>query len=192
MTFEFPTPRREELESAAALLRGWLPTQGDRPVRRATPPAPPEQLPPLRDPAANDPQEVVPLTARLEASLAATLSAEEPLLARSLLRAWVEGREAASVLAVTDRRLLVLPDPADEKGVGLQLEVPLPAISSLESCSTIVLAYLKVFVPEDSAGRPRVHTIHFGKTLAAMNTCYLALRRALATTAVESPGEIPQ
>ena len=134
--------------------------------------------------AASGPERV---TFEFPGALSALLTANDAVLARCLLPAWVEGRRAASVLAVTDRRLVVVPDPVDEKGAGLQLEIPLPEISSLEFCSTIVLAYLMIYVPEGSAGGPRVYTIHFGKTQTAMNTCYLALRRALATTAINRP-----
>ncbi len=44
------------------------------------------------------------------------------------------------------------------------------------------MAYLKVFVP--GHGHVDEYAVSFGKTLAAMNDCYLALRRATAVTPV--------
>lgn len=90
------------------------------------------------------------------------------------------------MLAVTTKRLLVVPDPQDPKGASLQTSVPLEAISSLEFCSTLVRAYLRVSFPRPFSAALRIVTIEFGKTLGAMNTCYLMLRRAMATTPAHS------
>jgi len=182
--WEFPASRRLEVDQAAEVLRGWLARGHDRRLRRASPPAPPVELPPLRDPAANDPEYVKPLVARLEAELAGCVAPGEAVLARCLLPAWVEGRGAASLLAVTSRQLRIVPDPADPKAGSLSLSVPLQTIASLEFCSTLVQAYLRLFIPQPSLAKPIVHTIYFGKTLAAMNVCYLMLRRAMATTPI--------
>ena len=184
LIWEFPDSQRADLEQAAGVLMGWLPRDKDHRLRRASPPAPPEVLPELRDPAANDPEAVKPLAERLISDLCASLSGDEAVLARCLLPAWVEGRKAASLVAVTSKRLVVVPDPEDPKGDSLRIDVPLAAISSLEFCSTLVQAYLRLSVPLPLSGTPRHVTIEFGKTLAAMNTCYLMLRRAMATTAV--------
>jgi len=182
VVWEFQASQRDEVETALDLVRGWLPRDSDRRARRATLPEPPEEFPPLRDPAAHDPADTKPLAARLETALAKTLGADETVLARCLLPAWLEERSAASLLTVTTRRLLVVPDPDEPKAARLKLAIPLRAIASLEFCSTLVMAYLKVFVPESE--RVAVHTIHFGKTLAAMSDCYLMLRRALAVISI--------
>jgi len=172
LIWEFPAAQRADLERAAGVLMDWLPRNQDRRLRRASAPTPPEELPALRDPAASDPEEVRPLFERLIDSLRQSLSVNETVLARCMLPAWIEGRKAASVLAVTAKRLLVVPDPQDPKGASLQTSVPLEAISSLEFCSTLVQAYLRLSVPLPLSGAPRHVTIEFGKTLAAMNTCY--------------------
>ena len=143
-------------------------------------PEPPEPFAPLYDPAANHPTETEPLAARLEAALANTLRLDETVLNRCLLPAWIPGRGAASLLALTGQRLIVIPDPAEPSANGLGLDIPLHVIASFEFCSTLLRAYLKVFVPEQ--GRVHEHTIQFGKTLGAMNGFYLALRQALAAT----------
>ena len=186
LLWEFPAAQRAELERAAGVLMNWLPRNDDRRVRRASAPPPPEELPALRDPAANNPEDVKPLAERLIHHLGQSLSEGERVLARCLLPAWIEGRKAASVLAVTTKRLLVVPDPQDPKGASLQTSVPLEAISSLEFCSTLVQAYLRLSVPRPLSATPRYVTVGFGKTLGAMNTCYLMLRRTTATTPAHS------
>lgn len=178
--WEFPMAQRSALEAALDLLGGWLPLPSDVRLRRAALPEPPESFAPLYDPAANHPTETEPLAARLEAALANTLRLNETILNRCLLPAWISGRGAASLLALTGQRLLVIPDPVDLAASSLGLELPLHAIASLEFCSTLIRAYLKVFVPEQ--GHVHEHTIQFGKTLGAMNGFYLALRQALAAT----------
>lgn len=187
VVWEFPAAQRIEIESVADALQDWLPRGEDHRIRRASPPPPPEIQPPLRDPAANSPQEVEPLAARLQARLDRWLASDETVLARCLLPAWVEGRGAASLLSITNRRLLVVPDPADGRAARLHMNVPLASVSSLEFCSTLVLAYLRLFVPRDRSKVPTIYTIGFGKTLAAMDNCYLMLRRALGTAPIDSP-----
>lgn len=181
--WEFPAAERPAVDVACRLLRRWQPQTADTRLRRATPPAPPEPWPALADPAANHPDDVMALAARLEAALAQALCPGETLLARCLLPAWIEGRGAASVLAVTNDHVRVVPDPEDPRAIRLALALPLAAISSLEFRSTILAAYLKAFVPE--RGRVTEHTIRFASTLAAIRNCYLALRRALAVAPVD-------
>jgi hypothetical protein len=186
LLWEFPAAQRAELERAAGVLMNWLPRNDDRRLRRASAP-PPEELPALRDPAANDPEAVRPRAERLISELSGALPEDEIVLARCLLPAWVEGREAASLLAVTSKRLIVVPDPQDPKAHSLRIDIPLAAISSLEYCSTLVQAYLRLCVPRRLSAVPGHVTIEFGKTLAAMDTCHLMLRRAMGTTAVSEP-----
>ena len=186
LLWEFPAAQRAELERAAAILKDWLPRKDDRRLRRASAPTAPEVVPALSDPAANNPEDVKPLGERLIHHLGQSLYAGETVLARCLLPAWIEGRKAASLLAVTTMRLLVVADPQDQRGASLQTSVPLEAISSLEFCSTLVRAHLRISVPRPLPAAPGFVTIEFGKTLAAMNTCYLMLRRAMATTLAHS------
>ncbi len=176
--WEFPASQRDEVERAAEMLRGWLPRPDDHRLRRATAPTPPEELPSLRDPAANDPNDTRPLAARLEAALAKAVCPGETVLARCLFPDWLDGRNAASMLTITDHRLLVVPDPESAKAVHLAQEIPIRAIASLEFCSTLVMAYLKVFMPAN--GQVVMHALHFTKTLSAMDDCYRMLRGVMA------------
>lgn len=180
--WEFPASQRAEVERAAQMLRGWLSRADDRRLRRATPPTPPETMPPLRDPAANDPDDTKPLAARLEAALARALCPGEIVLARCLLPAWLDASRqcAASLLTITTQRLLVLPDPENPKASQAGLEIPVRAISSLRFCSALVVAYLNVYTPQGN--RVVEHAIPFTKTLSAMEDCYRMLRRVMATS----------
>jgi inorganic pyrophosphatase len=183
MVLEFPAELEDEAGEALKILERWLPQNAGRNVQRATPPEPPETWPPLADPAAHAPEDTEPLAARLESALAQMMCSGETLLARCLLPGWLAERSAASLVAVTAERLLVVPDPQDPKAAQLGLEVPLADISSLEFSSTLVMTYLKLFVPEGE--RVTSRAIEFGKTLSAMNDCYLALRQTLATVPVQ-------
>jgi hypothetical protein len=124
------------------------------------------------------------MAARFEAVLAKALCPGEIVLARCLLPAWLDAsrQHAASVLTITTERLLVVPEPENPKAGPAGLEIPVRAISSLKFCSTLVVAYLKVYTPDSN--RVVEHTIPFTKTLSAMEDCYRMLRRVMATSPV--------
>lgn len=178
--WEFPAGQGDQLDEAVALLRAWLPAPDDRRLRRATPPAPPEEYPALVDPGANDPTDTLRLADRLLPAMDNCLRPGEAVLARCLLPAWIKAQGAASLIAVTDRRLLVIPDPAQPEAGRLRLELPLHAVTSFEFSSTLLRAYLKVFFPDGA--RVNDHVIHFGPTLAGMDELFRVFRQALATT----------
>ena len=163
--FEFPSSQRTEVETAVELLLAWLPVNDDRRLKRAEPPGPPDVLPALSDPGTNDPTELEDLSERLAAALSEVLEPGEPILARCLLPDWIEGREGASLLAIAPRRLLVVPDLLAKRNQDLSLDLAISSISSLKYCSTIVLAYLTLFVPVPGSTRINEITVEFGKTL---------------------------
>jgi len=185
MIWEFPGDQETGVQAARDFLANWLPTTPglDKRLRRATPPDPPETLPTLRDPAANHPEETRVLADRLQAARQASLRPCETILAHALLPAWIKGRGTASLFTVTTKRVLVTPDPEPADGARLTLNIPLHAISSLEFCSTLLVAYLKCFIPEN--GQITIQKISFGKTLAAMNDCFRVLRQAMAVIPVQ-------
>ena len=191
--WEFPAGQRAQLEDAIALLSGWLPARDDKRLRRATPPSPPEAYPALSDPGANDPDDTRRLADRLLPALAQRLWPREAVLARCLLPAWIKARAAASLLAVTGHRLLVIPDPEQPDARRLGLELPLHAITSFEFSSTLLRAYLKVVVPDGA--QVNEHVIHFGATLAGMDELFRVFRQALgsARSAASKPlaGDTP-
>src|SRR5690606_28608036 len=87
-------------------------------------------------------------------------------------------RGAASLLAITGRRLVVIPDPDDPAANRLRLSIAHGAISSFEFSSTLLAAYLKLFVPDGSQVTEQV--IHFGSTMAEIDNCFRVLRQAVA------------
>jgi len=179
--WEFPAGQLAEVEEAAILLRGWLARDGDKRLRRASIPEPPESFDHLSDPGATDPADTRRLTARLLEALQGELPGEETALACCLLPAWIDGRDAASLLAISDRRLLIVPDPADPAAERLRLSVAHEAISSFEFSSTLLVAYLKLFIP--NGGKVTEQVIKFGFTLAEIDNCYRVLRQVVAATA---------
>jgi len=178
--WEFPADQRSKVEEAAVLLRGWIAREGDTRLRRATLPEPPESFADLSDPGANDPADTRRLVSRLLYSLEGELRDGEQALACCLLPAWIEGRGAASMLAVTGRRLVVVPDPDDPAAERLRLSIAHGAISSFEFSSTLLVAYLKLFIPDGSQVTEQV--IRFGSTLAEIDNCFRVLRRVVAAT----------
>lgn len=178
--WEFPAHQWAELDEAATLLRGWLARAGDMRLRRATLPEPPESFAELSDPGANDPADTRRLVSRLLDSLEGELRDGEQALACCLLPAWIHGRGAASLLAITGRRLVVVPDPDDPAAKRLRLSIAHGAISSFEFSSTLLVAYLKLFIPDGSQVAEQV--IRFGSTLAEIDDCFRVLRQAVAVT----------
>ena len=180
LLWEFPGDQASGVRAIREQLTGWLPgnPSQDKRLRRATPPQPPGTHPPMKDPAANHPEETRIQAERLQTARQTTLPPCEAVLAHALLPAWVEGRGAASLLTITPQRILVTPDPDDPSAARLALDIPLHAISSLEFCSTLMVAYLKLFIPHN--GQITGQKIPFGKTLAAVEQCYRVLRQAMA------------
>lgn len=180
LVWEFPAEQRARVEEAVAMLRGWLTLPDDKRLRRAMLPEPPEAFEPLSDPGANDPADTRRLVEKLLPSLDRCLYPDETLLARCLLPAWIEGRGMASLLAITGRRLLVVPDSEQEGADRLSLSLPHHAITSFEFSSTLLRSYLKVFVPAN--GQIEEHVIPFGFTLSEMDNCLRMLRQTVAVT----------
>ena len=168
------------MEAAATLLRGWLAREGDKRLRRASMPEPPQSFDDLSDPGANDPADTRRVIARLLAALKDELPGDETALACCLLPAWIDGRNAASLLTISDRRLLIVPDPADPAAARLRLSVGHESISSFEFSATLLVAYLKLFIPD--GGKVTEQVIKLGFTLAEIDNCYRVLRQVVAAT----------
>ncbi len=178
--WEFPAGQLAEVEAAATLLRGWLAREGDKRLRRASMPEPPQLFDDLSDPGANDPADTRRVIARLLAALKDELPGDETALACCLLPAWIDGRNAASLLTISDRRLLIVPDPADPAAARLRLSVGHESISSFEFSATLLVTYLKLFIPD--GGKVTEQVIKLGFTLAEVDNCYRVLRQVVAAT----------
>jgi inorganic pyrophosphatase len=176
VAWEFPAEAAGELAEGAKLLRGWQPVgNDDRRVRRAYGPEPVEVE--LCDPAANDPADVAPLIHRLEDALAAELSNGERVLARALLPTWADAHKTAHLLAVTGRRALWLPDPANTCHLR-PTSFALGSVASVEFKSSILESWLALNVL--SGGEVRRTTMAFPYTAGGFQTCFTALRQQLA------------
>lgn len=172
--WEFAAEAAEELQEAAVLLRGWQPRPGDTRLRRAYGPEPVEVE--LRDPAANEPGEVTALACRLEERLAAELAEAEFILARALLPAWADSHKIARLLAVTNCRLLLLPDPAGSEQ--LTASYGLERVASVEFTSSILDSWLSLNLLDAKGELSRVQ-INFPYTAADFRTCFTVLRQQL-------------
>jgi len=178
VTWEFPAEAADELAEAAKILSCWRPRQGDTRLRRAYGPEPIEME--LRDPSANDPKEVEPVAQRLTDALGKELASGEVVLVHALLPQWADGR-MARVLAVTNRRAILLPDPLS--GQRSRSDVyPLERITSIEFTSSILESWLAFNVVD--GGKARRAVLRFPNTAAAFQTCFTALRQQLVAVPV--------
>lgn len=178
VTWEFPAEAADELAEAVNILSGWRPRPGDIRLRRAYGPEPIEME--LRDPSANDPKEVEPVAQRLTDALGKELASGEVVLARALLPQWADGR-TARVLAVTSRRVILLPDPSSGQR-GRSDIYPLERITSVEFTSSILESWLAFNVVD--GGQARRAALRFPNTAAAFQTCFTALRQQLVAVPV--------
>ncbi|HTP08001.1 MAG TPA: inorganic diphosphatase [Anaerolineae bacterium] len=171
--WEFPRKALDELREVARIAANWQPRPNDRRLRRAAPIELPEI--PLRDPAANDPNETVPVAQRLTDAIAREVSGEEKVLARALLPGRFDRRGCAEVIVVTTCRLLRIPDPAMSTGAPRAIEVR--HIASLEFCESILESYLAAHYVEQ--GRVHTERIAYPFTGVGFRDCFLALRRQM-------------
>jgi inorganic pyrophosphatase len=176
--WEFPREAIDELREVKTALAGWQPRSDDRRLRRATPP---DALNiPLRDPGANDPNDIAPLVVRLEAAIARELAEDEQVLARALIPRWLGERGRAAVMAVTNRRVLRLIDP-DGKAQPLST-IDVRAVTSVEWAYSILESHLAI--SHIRASHLWTERIVFPYTGAGFKECFITLRRLLAITVV--------
>jgi len=173
--WEFPAEAADELNQAANLLRRWKPAKGSYCLQRAQGPEPIEM--PLRDPAANDLAEVLPLTTRLTEALADQVLSHERILATALLPAWADKRKVAHLFAVTDQRVLLLPDPLDASQTQ-PASYRLACIASLEFTSSILASWVVLNVVDSANVRRTVIT--FPYTAGEFQVCFTILRQQLS------------
>jgi len=174
VAWEFPREAGDELCEVIKILSGWRPRPNDQRLRRATPPEAVDI--PLRDPAANGPGDIVPVTTRLAAAIGRELHEKETILARALLPAWVERRGYAEALVVTDRRVLRVSDPLSASGPTHSLHVA--DIASLEFSMSILESYLAIH--HIHGGRLQAERIVFPFTGTGFKECFTTLRRLMA------------
>jgi inorganic pyrophosphatase len=181
--WEFPGEAAAELEEGAGIVRAWQPVPGDMRLRRASGPEPAEME--LIDPAASDPDEMKKVADRMGRALADRIQAGERVLASALLPEWADRHKTARVFSVTDRRVLIVPDPSG--GFKRIDEFAVDSITSVEFSSSILKSWLAINVLNGSKTQ-RVE-IDIPNTAASFQVCFTSLRRQL--TAVPIADVVP-
>ena len=170
--WEAPVYTRSALDELMVFLQAF---QVDDPsaciLRRATPPAPPEPLPPLRDSAANDPQTLIPINERFSSALAAALASGEQVHAWAFTPEWFTPQKTSQALVVTENRLFTLPE--------VSLDMPLAQIATLEYTGSILESFIALNYFDK--GNPRRAVVPFPYPAeSAFRNCFEAARRCMA------------
>ena len=180
--WEFPKECQPSLEKLLDLLKKFLAdSQGSTALRRAALPPVSESIPPLKDPAANDPNAVEPIVQRFYSLLAGWLAPGEAFIAWSMLPAWFEKKGYARVLLVTSRRIRVIPDSI--RGLDPEIDLPHERVASLAYTSSILSSHIDIsFLGSQNVQQvvvnfpyPAEHGFH---------ACFEALRRCAAVAPI--------
>lgn len=172
--WEFPADAMGELNEAVKILSQWQPRVQDRRLRRACGPEP--HVMELHDPAANDPADTVPIAMRLTETVIAGLSSSEQVLARALLPAWADKHKTAYLFAITNRRVLLVPDPNNPYHLKSNA-YPLQSIASIEFQYSYLGSWITLNMPQK--GKCDQAIIEFPNTATAFRVCLETLRRQL-------------
>lgn len=176
--WEFPIQILAALKGLVTILEKFVMEAFDsRALRRAMLPPIPEKLPPLKDPAANDPNELDPLRKRFSSLLPDLLLTGENAYAWALWPAWFEAKSGARLLLVTDRRVLVVLDPAIENSP--KLDLALQKLTTISYVASILKSHLDLSFIENgrllSVSMPFPYPAEY-----AFHQCFEAMRRCLA------------
>jgi len=177
LAFDFPAEAVPALERAAALLEGFMPKAQGHYLRRR--PHIAKELPSL-----DREEELIDmgLVAKLEERLKEHLAEGEPALARALAPAWPAKQLGPRLVAVTERRVLILP----ESGAPLDA-FALEAISTLELRHSLLGCHLAIAVPARDAVERAVLDFDF-PTAGQFVRLFRAARQLLSTPAERAVG----
>jgi inorganic pyrophosphatase len=184
LEWEFPQHNRSALDELATLLKNFIPgSSNPSALQRATLPVPPESLPPLHDPAANDPNDVEPINKRFSDCLTELLDPDEKAYAWALRPGWFENRGYPQILLVTDRRLWIFPDSS--RGDDQKLGVSLRDITSVEYVASILRSYIRLSIMEKNHSEVLMFTFPYPAE-RAFRECFEKLRRCMAVSILTS------
>ncbi|MFH2040506.1 MAG: inorganic diphosphatase [Chloroflexota bacterium] len=170
--WEMPAYFRAALDELVSFLK---PFRGDD-ARMAVlvcakPLAPQVEMQPLHDPAANDPQVLIPINVTFHQFLDNVLATDEQCGTWALIPAWHEQTKSPRALVVTQRRIFLLPD--------LTLNVPLANINTLEYTSSILESSLAINYIEN--GTAIQYKLSFPyPAQGAFQECFEMTRRCMA------------
>ena len=170
--WEMPAYARTSLDELTTLLEKFIVDDTTTyQLRRATLPEVPEKLPTLIDTASSDPESLLPINEHFSASLTESLNTDERAYAWALLPKWLDRKKGAQALAVTDRRIFLLPDHS--------IDIPLAEISTLEYTGSILESWLAINFVE--SGKLRRKVIFFPYPAQdSFRTCFEVARRCMA------------
>jgi hypothetical protein len=170
--WEMPAFTHDSLDELAALLEKFIVADpGAYLLRRAELPEQPKKLSALQDSSSSGADSLTQVNERFTASLNASLHPEERVFTWALIPEWMDRKEGARALVVTDRRIFTLPNLSFEK---LYRE-----ISTLEYTSSILKSSLAINFMEN--GKPQRQTIYFPYPAQdAFRTCFEIARRIMA------------
>ncbi len=177
LTWESQFYTRSAVLELVSFLERFLPKNiPPAALRRSFLPAP-SDLPPLSDPASNDPALVWAVHQRFTQALPGHLAPNEAVHAWALWPAWYENKGYPQVLVVTDRRVLILPDPALR--LPCSLDIRLAQLAIPEYAGSILRSHIGFDLVESGKAR-RVQLSFPYPAVGAFRRCFEALRRCMA------------
>ena len=170
--WEMPAFTHASLHELTAQLEKFIALDpGACQLRRAGFPEQPKKLPLLQDSSANGPDSLLPINEQFTSMLNDSLHPEEQVFTWALLPEWMDRKQGAQTLVVTDRRIFMLPNQSFEK--------PYKEISTMEYTSSILRSSLTMNFIEN--GKPQRQTIYFPYPAQdAFRTCFEMARRTMA------------
>lgn len=170
--WELPNEAEVALDELTFLLEKFIVDDPNTcQLRRAGLPQLPDKLPPLLDTASNDAENLLAVNEHFSAALTESLNADEKAYSWAFLPEWLDRKKGAQALAVTNRRVFLLPDHS--------IDIPLADISTLEYTGSILESSLAINFIEN--GKLRRKVIFFPYPAQnSFRTCFEAARRCMA------------
>lgn len=176
--WEMPRTLRASLAELTTYLERFKADAAACQIRRASTPPPPDPLPPLSDPASDDPRSLLPINERFSSALTDSLHPAETAHAWALLPEWFDKKLGAQALVVTDRRLFLLPN--------LEWDISLQQVATLEFTSSILESSLVINYIERGETKRKVILFPY-PAQRAFRECFEAARRSMAVVPLSYP-----
>lgn len=177
LEWESPLYTRSDIRGLITFLEKFLPQKiTPLSIRRSTLNSDPD-LPPLYDPSSNDPNQVNVIHRRFADALPQILTETEKVHAWALWPAWFENKGYPQTLVVTNKRILIVPDPYLESSN--LLEIDQRDITTLDYVGSILNSYIGLNIGKN--GKVQKIQLNFPYTAEiAFHNCFEAIRRCMA------------
>lgn len=170
--WELPRDAESALEELTTLLEKFILDDPDAcQLRRAGLPEPPVKLPRLTDSASNDPDSLLAINEHFSAALTESLRPGEKAFAWAFLPEWADRKKGAQALAVTNRRLFLLPNHSQDISLG--------QIATLEYTGSILRSSLAINY-YDSGKLHHTEVVFPYPAQEAFRACFETARRCMA------------